>query len=189
MQTLSLDEIELGRAKALANACALVEEASILFKAQHYPRSYALAHLACEELGKVMMLASIGIESRLGTANWSKFWRRFRSHKEKTKNILGLDYLVSPVRSDDPDLGQYIKDITEHIHNFEDSKLMCLYSDFVEGNFVSPNDFCDRSLAESMLKIAEGRLRIIDYVEKNTLGRIKDFDIEEIKTIRKTLFG
>ncbi|MCP8309426.1 MAG: AbiV family abortive infection protein [archaeon] len=92
VKELSLEEIELGRAKALANARALIEDAEILFAAGRYPRSFAMAHLACEELGKVIMLASIGIQIRLGRANWKKFWRRFRSHKEKTKNILGLDY-------------------------------------------------------------------------------------------------
>ena len=185
MKELTLEEIELGRAKALANAHALVEEARILFKTKHYPRSYALAHLACEELGKVMMLVSIGIESRLGTANWSKFWKRFRSHKAKTKNILGLDYLVSPIRSDNSDVEQYWKDITENVHVFEDLKLACLYSDYISGNFISPSEIVKRRHAESMLRLAEGRLRVISDVEKVTLGKIKDADIEEIKRIRK----
>jgi AbiV family abortive infection protein len=189
MKKLSLEEIELGRAKALANASALVEEAKLLFAAERYPRCYALAHLACEELGKVMMLASIGIESRLGTANWSKFWKRFRSHKAKTRNILGLDYLVSPIGSDNSDVERYWKDITEHVHMFEDLKLACLYSDYIKGNFFSPNEIIKRHHAESFLKLAEGRLRVISNVEKVTLGKIKDVDIEEIKRIRKTLFG
>jgi len=189
MRKLSLEEIEQGRAKALANANALVEEAKLLFTAEHYPRAYALAHLACEELGKVMMLVSLGIESRLGTAKWSKFWKRFRSHKEKTKNIFGLDYLVSPPRSDNSDVENYVKDVTERVHMFEDIKLASLYSDYADGKSLSPNEIFTREFVESALKLAEGRLRVINNTEKATLGKIKDADIEEIKRIRKTLLG
>ena len=93
MKKLLMKEIEFGREKALKNANALIEDADILFKLKRYPRSFALACLGYEELGKSMMLVSVGVKSRLGHVNWKKFWHRYNNHKEKTKNILGLDYL------------------------------------------------------------------------------------------------
>ena len=188
MEELSIEEIEIGRAKALENASDLIEDAKILFASKRYPRCYALAHLACEELGKVMMLMRIGIDSRLGKAAWGAFWKRFRNHKEKTRNILGIDYFVSPTRSDNSDMVKYIEDVTKLVHIYEDTKLVGLYTDYVCGNFLSPREFFQRDLTKAMLRLAKKRLSIISKMEGVTLGKIKDFDVAKIEEIRKSLF-
>lgn len=187
VKELSLEEIELGRAKALANARALIQDAEILFKAGRYPRSLALSHLACEELGKVIMLASIGLQSRLGQTNWNKFWRRFRSHNEKNKNILGMDYLWSPIRSDNSDIDEYLKDITKRFSEFEDLKLTALYTDYRQGTFYSPDEVIKHDIAHAVLELAKSRLRAVESIERYTIGKLKDIDIERVKVIRKML--
>lgn len=187
MKKLLLREIELGRTKALKNARALIKDAEILFKARRYPRSLALAHLACEELGKIMMLASIGIESRLGNANWNKFWKRFRNHKEKTKNILGIDYMMSPIKSDDSDVEEYEKDITERFLEFENLKFKAIYSDYSYKAFHSPDEIVKRDIALAFLKLAKNRFRVVEKIERRTIGRLRYVNIKKIRTIKEIL--
>lgn len=50
MKSLSESEIEVARRKVLRNAVALLREARLLFKYPRYPRAYALADLASEEM-------------------------------------------------------------------------------------------------------------------------------------------
>ncbi|MCP8309427.1 MAG: AbiV family abortive infection protein [archaeon] len=94
---------------------------------------------------------------------------------------------MSPIRSDDSDVYEYLKDITERFHVFEDLKLAALYTDYSEGTFQSPDEIIKRDIAYNFLKLAKGRLRTIEAIEKITVGKIKDADIETIKAFGKKL--
>jgi hypothetical protein len=96
---------------------------------------------------------------------------------------------VSPIRSDDSDVEEYLKDVTERVHTYEDTKLASLYTDYANGSFSSPDEIFRRDLAKAMLGLAEKRLSIINQIEKATSGKIKDFDVAKIDEIRKSLFN
>jgi hypothetical protein len=59
-------------------------------------RAYFLAHIACEELGKLPILAHLAVALKLGNAvDWKRVDRQLRSHDEKIKRVLFMDSIVT----------------------------------------------------------------------------------------------
>ena len=107
---MSIKEIDLAREKVFENAQALVEDAEILFSNHRYARAYALAHLACEELAKLPMLVTAGLELACGRrVDWKKLDKRFRSHSEKWHNLHIVDYTLSEIILNGKDCRDYLE--------------------------------------------------------------------------------
>lgn len=65
----------------LVNATALVDDASLLFEHNRYPRTYALAALASEELGKVYLCLEAVLSEE--DVEPKRFWKLWREHDDK----------------------------------------------------------------------------------------------------------
>jgi AbiV family abortive infection protein len=75
---------------ALRNAQDLVGDAEALLLAERWPRAYALAHVAHEELAKCLGLMNMWVLSVRGDPNpWGQFWRNWRVHAFKIQLALG----------------------------------------------------------------------------------------------------
>ena len=85
------------RSKILENSRELIEDAEVLLKENRFPRAFSLAHLACEEMAKLPMLARPSAEIIIGeNVDWSKLNIRMRNHQYKILGILMNDFLVNP---------------------------------------------------------------------------------------------
>jgi AbiV family abortive infection protein len=68
---------------ALRNAVLLVQEAEILSERERWPRAYALAILAGEEVGKCMSCVGAATSGPHDEKFWRKFHRSLNDHKAK----------------------------------------------------------------------------------------------------------
>src|SRR5690242_11222246 len=79
---------------ALSNSRDLLTDARLLADRGSYPRAYALAALACEELGKVdLCLATAWLPMTP-----SAFWSSFRNHRGKLSRAYG-DFAAESVET------------------------------------------------------------------------------------------
>ncbi len=88
MKQVTAERIFLARTKALQNAVALYDDATILFKSEKWARAFFIVQIATEELGKYGILSTSSISAIHGTLDWKHFWKRLRNHKNKTQHIL-----------------------------------------------------------------------------------------------------
>jgi AbiV family abortive infection protein len=155
---MTLPEIIEARRKILSNAEELIEEAEILFAHKKYPRAFALAHLACEELAKLPMLNTAVLNLLIGEKNdWREINRRLVSHTEKLRMSEGMDYMWDEVHPGDSDVHQYEKGLRA-IPEFNSFKNGSLYSGFFHHAFVQPSELIEESLSENMVRLANSRL-------------------------------
>jgi AbiV family abortive infection protein len=154
---MTLPEVTEARRKILSNAEGLIEEAEILFAHKKYPRAFALAHLACEELAKLPMLNTAALNILIGETNdWQKINRRLVSHTEKIRVSEGMDYMWDDVHPDDSDVHQYEKDLRA-IPEFNSFKNGSLYSGFFHYVFVQPSELINETLSQNMVRLASSR--------------------------------
>ena len=78
-EALSIPQIFSATSKILENAQELIEDAELLLRNNRYPRAFALAHLASEELIKYQLLLSVTLElARDHPVDWMEIHRRLR---------------------------------------------------------------------------------------------------------------
>ena len=120
--------------EALSNAETLLEDALLLAEAGHFPRAYALAALACEEVAKSDHCArAMWI---LCSPEW--FWERFNSHHVKldpvhTQAILASGEFIASERW----FSSRVRDGSRSAHI---RKLRGLYVDFRNGAIQTPEE-------------------------------------------------
>lgn len=130
----------------MANATALVEDASLLFENERYPRAYALAALASEELGKVYLC----LESTLRRdVEPKRFWKLWREHDDK------LDSARAYAAAFIDDLGALdLGQLRATAGRIGAQKLSAIYVDF-DGNRPLTPDHVGRDEAAGLLKTAQ----------------------------------
>jgi AbiV family abortive infection protein len=95
VDALDADQIEQACETAYANARDLLEEADLLRAKDRCARAYFLAHIACEELGKLPILTTVAVSQQLGhEVDWVRIDRVLRSHGGKIKQVLFMDSIV-----------------------------------------------------------------------------------------------
>lgn len=155
---MTLSEIIEARKKILSNAEELIEEGAILFNSNKYPRAFALAHLACEELAKLPVLNTAALNILICEKNdWQKTNRRLVSHTEKLRLSAGMDYMWEEVQADDSDVRRYEKAL-EAVPDFNNLKNASLYAGFHNHKFVQPSELIKEELSKNMLCLARYRL-------------------------------
>lgn len=88
MEPLTLDQIDEAPHLILENARALLEESKILADKRHFARSYALAHIAGEEVVKLDALVEAAILlADKKPVDWQSVDRRLRLHTQKIRAI------------------------------------------------------------------------------------------------------
>ncbi len=174
MKTLSLQEIEKLRVLVFDNAKELLEEANILFTKGKYARAYALAHLSSEELAKLPILATAGIDLANGaTIDWKKLSVKLRSHEEKLKGLLFIDFLGKGVNPTAKEI-QVHKQSLSRVCLLNDLKNVSLYAGVYQDSLYKPSAAITEVLADQALTAARNRLELYSSIESVTHGRIAE---------------
>lgn len=159
------DVIE-GALKTVRNAQQLCDESELLHQHKMFARSYALSHLAREEVGKSAMLFKVAIERLLGRKiDWKKVDRRFRDHKEKIINDRVLTYLLfGSMEAEGIKLDPKVLFSSGAIEYTNARKNASLYVDWTEGEFKSPEESVSEEQSARNLDIAIYRVAFMSEV-------------------------
>ena len=169
MKELSLDQLIEGRQKPLKNASDLIEEAEILLNSHRWARAVFLACIAIEELGKYLIIMGAIGRVLTGNMDWKKFWKRFRSHEEKTGNIMVFDAMIGPFVSAEDTLAS-VRRAKRHTSDQEKEKLNSLYVDCTAEGFVLPMDHVNEKDANKAVESAKAVLRFFREMENHVFS-------------------
>jgi AbiV family abortive infection protein len=169
MKTMSVEQLVEGRTMPLKNAADLICDAEILFGNGRWPRCVFLSSIAIEELGKYLMIMGAigGVLTR--SIDWKTFSKRFRSHKEKTGNIMVLDAFLEHFVSLEATLANLCRS-QKHTNDQENEKLSALYVDLSQDGFVAPTQHVDQAMARSALDSAKAVYRFFDQMESRVFS-------------------
>lgn len=183
------DAIE-GALKTVRNAQQLCDEAELLHRHKMFARSYALSHLAREEVGKSAMLFKVAIDLLLDNQiDWKKVDRRFRSHKEKIKNDRVLTFLLfGHMEVEGRKLDPKVLFNSGTVEYTNARKNASLYVDWVEGKFLSPEESVSEQQSERNLDLAMYRVvfmsevvpSLVELEQKNKDELMKKFPMEKL---------
>lgn len=140
---LTLEQIAFGQKVVFENATALIRDAKWLRLKRSYARSFALAKLAQEELGKISLLDSVVLLAFVGAkeSEWAPFWRLWRDHKGKSF-FVKLPFSPEVMTP-------------ERINYEEEAKLAALYVEIKDGSFSVPDQSISRAMVDEMLDICD----------------------------------
>jgi AbiV family abortive infection protein len=174
---LTRDEIASLAEAARDNAGALISAAELLLREGHEPRAYALAALAVEEIGKVVLLLGVGVRVTLGggQVNWQGFWEKFFNHGDKAFNAIHLEYVIADQFEAwaTGDAEAVHADTTGLEHANRETNAMvelrrrALYVDYHAGQVRRPEEQISRVNAEMLVSAAKGmaeRIQSLDLV-------------------------
>ena len=188
MKELTVEQLSEGRLKAIHNARSLIEDAECLLESCRWPSAAFLAHIAIEELGKYLML--VGAIGRVleDSIDWSKFWKRFFSHTQKTQNIFDFDALLSP--SEFPnEIREDFEKASVDAKKYQEQKLYALYVDFEKDAFVEPSKRIDENIAKTVVAGARSVLSLFEMGEREAFskGDITSITPEKFKQVKEEL--
>ena len=154
-----------GRTKALDNSKRLRRDAGILFRDGSFASAFFLVQISTEELGKYSLIVSSSISALHGSLDWKRFWKRFRSHKNKTEVLLSLK-----------DLYDVINKVSEKLINTETNrdyaslqdevKMKSLYSDYTRGDgFSSPSSLISEEVCRVAIQLLDTRIEMVEKFE------------------------
>ncbi len=133
----------------LENARDLAHEACLLYRAKRYPRAYALAFTALEEISKSQAVADFFT----GVLSHPEFEEAFRNHKMKTAY---LDRVVVISASSDESTVEYDQRAAE---SRVMSRMRALYVDYgVDHAPAMPGEAITREHAKAAIDRAESEL-------------------------------
>lgn len=189
MNKFSIKEIEKSRIKFLDNARELLEEADLLLEDKKFARAYSLAHLACEEIAKTIMISRVAYEVARGKKiDWKRVNRRLRNHKEKIKDVLAIDFLYSSkTENNDEDVKNFYKDfkMTKYYNDF---KNYSLYTSLIGDKFYKPSELFPHEFVKGFIKLAHNRFNAIEKFTLLSKDKLKEiFDSHEFKQLEDFL--
>jgi AbiV family abortive infection protein len=176
MKGLSLEQLIEGRKKAFLNAADLIADADALFNNQRWARCIFLTCVAIEEFGKYLMIIGAIGRVLMGDIDWKKFWKRFRSHQEKSGNIMAFDAMIEPFVSPEHTIASLLKS-RKHAVNQEKEKLGSLYVDFTSDGFVLPMDQFREEDAKKALDSAKAVLKFFEFGEIHAFSKMSPSNI------------
>lgn len=165
MKDIELDSVIEGIYLTLDNCKELIIDAKLLLSEDRFSRSFSLAQLANEEVGKAVLLFYLYVDlisGRRKEINFKEFENKFRSHKEKTFLATSIDFMnyadSDPKREK---IDEFCKDVFEEIklgkNEYNILKNNSLYVGYSNGKFVSPQINLSKEIAENFTKKAELR--------------------------------
>jgi AbiV family abortive infection protein len=158
---LSLDQIEDACEAAFENATALLEEADLLRAHEKCARAYYLAHIACEEMGKLPILTGLAVSVwTKAPIDWARIDRALRSHEAKIKQVLFMDSLHGDHSLKERD-ELYEQDV-RRLRTYTDLKNSSLYSFHMSGRFLRPNNEMTCKAYDSLRSLAGSRLKAFE---------------------------
>jgi AbiV family abortive infection protein len=174
MEDLSLEDVCRGMLAVRANAFELLEDARLLRRSGRISRAYALAYMACEEVGKLPILLGVATKLALGVpVDWKQTKKRFHSHSSKASQFFGLARAM-PMLLEAVASGQKTVDGEQVMQRaavgvvigpvlFE-SRNAAVYCDFAKGKFVTPAEQIDEEMADTMLQYAETNVTVASSI-------------------------
>jgi AbiV family abortive infection protein len=176
MAGLSVAQIGDACEAALGNAVDLLNEAEILRRDQRCARAYFLAHIACEELGKLPILLALATSQQHGfPVDWKKIDRVLRSHGSKIRQVLfmdslfGEDGLAAGEKSYEADL--------KRLRTYTDMKNASLYSFYLDGTFHMPSAVMTCEFVDTFLALARSRLNAFEAMYMRPIRAAGGLDV------------
>ncbi len=189
INNLKARDIIDGALKTIKNAKQLCDEAELLHQNKMFARSYALSHLAREEVAKSSMLFKVAIERLLGRQiDWKKVDRRFRDHREKIINDRALTHMLfGLIEFQDAKLDPNILFSSVAIEYTNARKNSSLYVDWAEGKFHSPEESVSERQSARNLEISLFRVNLMSKVIPSLLEHEKKHkdELEKIFPMEK----
>jgi AbiV family abortive infection protein len=148
VRSLSPEQLGVIGRKSLDNAVALLDDADLLLEHARFPRASALAVLAAEEFGKMLMaFGALSLEPG-DEQGWRRFWRRFKGHNPKYANAaMMLDAFVP-----EEDVSGYLEAMDEFVSGSIAQKMAGFYVDVEnDGTVAAPQDVIGEDLTRRML--------------------------------------
>ena len=159
-EALSIPLIFSAMSKTLENAQELIEEAELLLSNNHYPRAYALAHLASEELIKCLLLFPAAIElARDRPIDWGGIDRRLREHRAKIRGTILLNFVLDPP-SDGVYQASELSQRMNTVPDINDKKNYSLYASQIGHEFFKPSELIGDQAAIACVSDARGLLQV-----------------------------
>jgi AbiV family abortive infection protein len=158
---LTPTQVEQAAEMAVANARELLAEADLLRAKGSAARAFFLAHIACEEVGKLPILITAAVSDEMGIGvDWNRIDRVLRSHTAKIKQVLFMDSIVA---GQDLATGtaEYDADL-KRMRTYTDMKNASLYSSLVDGNFRRPNELISGEFFDTFRPLAHGRVDALE---------------------------
>lgn len=172
-----------GAIKIIENAQRLCDESELLHKNKMFARSYTLSHLAREETGKSLMIASAALKLASGKEiDWKKLSRRMASHSEKIiidKTISDILFGSSMIESGLDPVVMYSDHSVKFTNNRKNGSL---YVNYMGGEFVSPTELITDKLSERNLSLAAYRTAYVSETILKLQGFTK-IDDETVKGV------
>jgi AbiV family abortive infection protein len=165
MENLSIEDLCRGMLAVRANAFEFLEDARLLRRSGRISRAFALAYMACEEVGKLPIMLGVATKLALGVpVNWKQATKRFHSHSSKASQFFGLARAM-PMLLEAVASGQKTVNREEVMQkaalgvligpDLFGSRNASVYCDFVNGKFVAPAEQINEEMADTMLQYAE----------------------------------
>jgi len=188
MKKVSIADIENYKIKFLENSNELLEEANILLKNKRYARAYSLAHLACEELAKIIMITKIAYNISKGeNTYWEKFNKRLKNHKEKIKYIFAIDFIFNLTINNKVEVQRYFDDL-KFVKHYNDLKNYSIYVSNIGNAFNKPSEIFDNEFVKGYVKLANNRFNFIKKIETLYYGKLaKILKSEDFKHFREII--
>jgi AbiV family abortive infection protein len=148
---LSPEDVAKGMECAIENSKRLANDARILFDAESYPSSCALAILSIEESGKLSILRRMALGGDSKTVK--AMWKKFSSHTDKNFMWMFLGMVSSGARKLDDFRKLFDKSNANLLNNI---KQISLYSGcYGKKHWSNPEEVIDRDLSIFLLETAE----------------------------------
>lgn len=146
---------------ALTNAADLAADAQVLLDAERYPRAFALATLAAEEIGKHYLCVSWSGFDPAYRKVWRRFWKEFHGHTAKLEHWIG--YVIDLVGNLDYETwDETWRMLPEGARSQHDVKLAAFYVDFRDGVPTLPRDMVSADTARKFLAAVQGTVRSLE---------------------------
>lgn len=166
INNLKASEVIEGALKTVRNAQQLCDESELLHQHKMFARSYALSHLAREEVAKSVMLCKVAIDRLLGRqVDWKEVDKRFRDHKAKILNDRAFTHLLfGSMKLEGKKLDPKVLFNLGTIEYTNARKNASLYVDWADGNLQSPEESVSENQSARNLDIAMYRVVLMSNV-------------------------
>lgn len=157
--SLTLKQIDSYIQALLDNAEELILEADTLYGANLYPRSFALAHFAREELSKCIILHATGCRIWSGMEiDWKRTMKRLRDHKSKLRLETVQNSLFAAAMGE-PDKSELMAKNVESFANYRNyKKNSSLYVGISGGIVTRPSETVSKNQAFRTIQLAKASL-------------------------------
>jgi AbiV family abortive infection protein len=158
---LTPSQVEHAAEVAVANAYELLDEADLLRANEGNARAFFLAHIACEEVGKLPILITASVSDHLGLdVDWRRIDRVLRTHTSKIAQVLFMDSIVGG-ESLAAGAAAYDADL-RRMRAYTDLKNASLYTSLVEGEFRRPSELISGEFFDLFRPLAHGRVGALE---------------------------